>query len=70
VNLSELAAQWRAQADDMDRSAKSYNRACVKYKGVQLILLAKQLRACASSIEKTEEYANAQAADSKPQAGA
>jgi hypothetical protein len=46
----------------MDRSAKSYNRACVKEKGMQLILLAKQLRACASEIEKPE-YANAQATD-------
>jgi hypothetical protein len=52
-----LAAQWREQADDMDRSAKSYNRACVKEKGMQLILLAKQLRACASEIEKAPEYA-------------
>lgn len=50
----EIAAQWRQQADDMDRSAKAYNRACVKEKGIQLILLAKQLRGCASEIEKSE----------------
>jgi len=49
---SELAAKWRAQADDMDRSAKSYNRACVKEKGMQLILLAKQLRGCAEELER------------------
>lgn len=52
MTLSELAAQWRVQADDMDRSAKSYNRSCVKEKGMQLILLAKQLRGCAAEIEK------------------
>ena len=58
MTLAMLAAKWREQADDMDRSAKSYNRACVKEKGMQLILLAKQLRACAKEIEGTAEYAN------------
>lgn len=52
MTLVQLAAQWRQQADDMDRAAKAYNRSCVKEKGMQLILLAKQLRGCATEIEK------------------
>lgn len=55
-----LAEKWRAQADDMDRTAKAYRRSCVEAKAVQLILLAKQLRTCADAVERlTQEQAQA-----------
>ena len=57
MTVAQLVEQWRQQADSLDRTAKAYNRACVKEKGMQLILLAKQLRGCASELEKTDEYA-------------
>jgi hypothetical protein len=52
VTVAELAAQWRQKAADMDRTAKSYARACVKDRAVQIILLAKQIRALADEMEK------------------
>jgi hypothetical protein len=57
---AQLAASWRAEADSLDRTAKAYNRKCIEAKGVQLILLAKQLRQCAEQVEQIET-ANAQA---------
>ncbi len=54
MTVAELAAKWRAQATDLDRTAKSYSRSCVKDKAVQMILLAKQLRQCASEMEKID----------------
>jgi hypothetical protein len=68
VKLADISKDWRTRADDMDRAAKSYNRACVKEKGMQLILLAKQLRGCAHEIEQTAEYANTAPTDTKPKA--
>lgn len=53
--IAKLTADWRKQADDMERSAKAYNRACVKHKGVQLILAARQLRDCANQVDQINE---------------
>ena len=46
-----LAAQWREDADRFDTTARAYNRSCVKHKGMQLTLLAKQARTHADAIE-------------------
>lgn len=53
--MRDLIADWRKRADDMDRTAKAYNRACVKDKSVQLILLARQARTFADELERKIE---------------
>jgi len=52
AQLLELAAQWRQQADDLERTAKVYTRQCVEAKAVQNILLARQQRANADAITR------------------
>ena len=51
-DLVALAELWRTRAEDLERTAQTYKRSCVKDKMMQNILLARQLRGLADELEK------------------
>ena len=52
LSIAVLAGKWRTRAEDLERTAQTYKRSCVKDKMMQNILLARQLRGLADEIEK------------------